>query len=115
LETILILKEREGRVRSIDVANELGFSRPSVSRAMGILRREGLLVVDGEGLLELTEEGRRRAAAIYDRHKVIADYLSTVLSVDKKVALEDACRIEHILSEEAFSKMKGTLAATRKV
>jgi Mn-dependent DtxR family transcriptional regulator len=112
LETILILEERDGRVRSIDVANELGFSRPSVSRAMGILRREGLLVVDGEGLLELTENGRRRAAAIYDRHKVIADYLSTILGVDKNVALEDACRIEHILSEESFSKMKGKLAAT---
>ncbi|MDR3304628.1 MAG: metal-dependent transcriptional regulator [Clostridiales Family XIII bacterium] len=106
LETILILKERIGRVRSIDVAGELGFSKPSVSRAIGILKKDGLVTTDSDGFLELTPSGLRHASSVYDRHKVIAGYLNTVLGVDRAVALEDACRIEHVISEESFSKMK---------
>jgi Mn-dependent DtxR family transcriptional regulator len=109
LETILILKERLGAVRAIDVANELEFSKPSVSRAIGILKEEGLLTVGDGGHLELTKAGLVKANAVYDRHLVIADFLVS-LGVDKSVAAEDACRIEHILSEESFAKMKERLA-----
>ena len=110
LETILILKERLGVVRAIDVANELEFSKPSVSRAIGILKEKGLLKVEDGGHLELTKEGLDAASAVYDRHVVIADFLLSI-GVDKKIAAEDACRIEHILSEESFVKMKEKLAA----
>jgi len=109
LETILVLKERNGRVRSVDVATELDFSKPSVSRAIGILKKEGLVSVDEGGWIELTEAGTLRAAAVFDRHNIIADYLSDVLGVEKATAQEDACRIEHIISEETFSKMKERL------
>jgi Mn-dependent DtxR family transcriptional regulator len=109
LETILILKERLGCVRAIDVANELDFSKPSVSRAIGILKDEGLLTVGDGGYLELTKAGQAKANAVYDRHLVIADFLVS-LGVDKKIAADDACRIEHILSEESFEKMKERLA-----
>ena len=109
LETILVLKERNGKVRSVDVATELDYSKPSVSRAIGILKKEGLIEVDEGGWIELTEAGVFRAAAVFDRHNIIADYLSIVLGVDEKTAQEDACRIEHILSESTFNKMKERL------
>ena len=109
LETILILKERLGFVRAIDVANELEFSKPSVSRAIGILKEKGLLRVEDGGHLELTKEGIAAASAVYDRHVVIADFLVSI-GVDKKTAAEDACRMEHILSEKTFRKMKEKLA-----
>jgi Mn-dependent DtxR family transcriptional regulator len=92
------------------VANELEFSKPSVSRAIGILKEEGLLTVGDGGHLKLTEAGLAKANAVYDRHLVIADFLAS-LGVDKNTAAEDACRIEHILSEESFAKMKERLAA----
>jgi len=111
LETILVLKERKGKVRSVDVAAELDFSKPSVSRAIGILKKEGLVAVDENGFLELTEAGKLRAAAVFDRHNIIAGYLSDVLGVDKETAQEDACRIEHVLSEESFQKMKERFCA----
>jgi Mn-dependent DtxR family transcriptional regulator len=112
LETILILKERLGAVRAIDVANELEFSKPSVSRAIGILKEEGLLTVGDGGHIELTKTGLAKANAVYDRHLVIADFL-TSLGVNKKTAADDACRIEHILSEESFGKMKERLASQK--
>ena len=111
LETILVLSKRNGQVRSVDIAAELDFSKPSVSRAIGILKKEGLIEVDEGGWIELTEAGRRRADALFDRHKVIAGYLSDVLGVKPETAEEDACRIEHIISEETFEKMKEELAA----
>jgi len=110
LETILVLEERIGKVRSIDVAREHGYSRASISRAMGILKKEGLLEIGQDGALELTKKGRKRAQAVYERHKVISEYLVSFLGVKKRTALEDACRIEHILSEESFSRMKEKLA-----
>ena len=109
LETILVLKERNSRVRSVDVATELDYSKPSVSRAIGILKKEGLIEVDEGGWIELTEAGVLRAAAVFNRHNIIADYLNVVLGVDIKTAQEDACRIEHILSEKTFNKMKERL------
>jgi len=110
LETIFVLKERNGKVRSVDVATELDYSKPSVSRAIGILKKEGLVTVDEGGWIELTKAGLQRAAAVYDRHNVIAEYLRVMLGVDKKTALTDACRIEHIISEKSFRKMKEKLA-----
>ena len=111
LETILVLKKRNGRVRSIDVATELDYSKPSISRAIGILKKEGLISVDDGGWIELTEAGRQRAAAVYDRHNIIASYLRDILGVDELTAERDACRIEHIISEESFDKMKEKLTA----
>ena len=111
LETILVLTERNGKVRSVDVATELEFSKPSVSRAIGILKKEGLIEVDEAGWIKLTGAGKQRAAAVFERHNVIAKYLSEILSVDNDTAQEDACRIEHIISEKTYERMKEKLAA----
>lgn len=106
LETILVLKNRLGYVRSIDIANELGFSKPSISRAIGILKEAGYVVVEPTGNILLTEKGQERANKVYERHVVISKYLENHLGVSKETADKDACRIEHIISEEAFLKMK---------
>lgn len=105
LETILILSQRQPAVRSIDIANEMGFSKPSVSIAMKHLRENGYVVVDEDGHLKLTPSGLAVAAKIYERHTVISDML-TRLGVDPKIAAEDACRIEHVISSESFEALK---------
>ncbi len=109
LETILILKNRNGSVRSIDVANELCFTKPSVSRAIGILKKAGLLEIGEGGLLLLTEEGESRASEVYERHRLISRFLVEILQVSKETADADACKIEHFLSEETFQKIKDKL------
>ncbi|MDR1953705.1 MAG: metal-dependent transcriptional regulator [Clostridiales Family XIII bacterium] len=109
LETILILKRRNGSVRSVDIATELDYSKPSISRAVGILKREGYITVDRDGNVEFTDIGKRTAENIYERHTMIAEYLNKALDVDKDVALEDSCRIEHVISEQSFDKMKSWL------
>ncbi|MFU0831664.1 MAG: HTH dtxR-type domain-containing protein [Oscillospiraceae bacterium] len=106
LETILILKNRNGAVRSIDVANELGFSKASVSRAMSILKEAGLLVMEQNGNLVLTESGMRKASAVYERHTLIAKFLEQTLGVDHETAVQDSCRMEHVISEKSFQLMK---------
>lgn len=106
LETILILNQKNGYVRSIDVANELGFTKASVSRAMSILKEAGYLIMEPNGNLVLTDSGRLRAGAVYERHTLIADFLQMTLGVDRSVAAQDSCRIEHIISEESFSRIK---------
>ncbi len=106
LETILILKNQNGSVRSIDIANELDYTKASVSRAMGILKKEELITVDRQGGIHLTETGHIRATKIYERHQLIAEYLFAALGVDEETAAADACRIEHIISEESFGKIK---------
>ncbi|MVB09865.1 Transcriptional regulator MntR [Caprobacter fermentans] len=106
LETILILKNRNGFVRSIDVANELGFTKASVSRAMSILKEAGLLVMEQNGNLVLTDSGAKRAAAVYERHTLIAKFLELTLGVDHETAVQDSCRIEHIISEKSFQLIK---------
>ena len=111
LETIHVLKERNGKVRSVEVAAALDYSKPSVSRAIGILKKEGLVAVDMDGFIELTKEGKARAAAVFDRHNIIAGYLREVLGVDEITAQEDACRIEHVLSENSYIKMKERLCS----
>lgn len=105
LETILILGQRLDRVRSVDVANELGFSKPSISRAMSLLRQNGYVTVDGNGGLHLTDQGKEVASRIYERHQVLSQAL-TILGVDADTAAQDACRIEHIISQESFDKIK---------
>jgi Mn-dependent DtxR family transcriptional regulator len=111
LETILILKQRNGSVRSIDIATELDYSKPSVSRAVGILKREDYITVDADGNIELTEKGKQVAGGIYERHTLIAEYFRKALDVSEDIALKDACRIEHVISEESFDKIKAWLKA----
>ena len=105
LETILVLKRSLGKVRSIDIARALNFSKPSISRAVGLLRDNGYVSIDQNGLLGLTEAGLKIAETIYERHTVLTAFL-TALGVDHEVAAEDACRIEHVLSPETFEKLK---------
>lgn len=105
LEAILVLQDKKKGVRSIDVANYLGFSKPSVSVAMKSFREEGYVVVDGEGNLALTEKGKEIAEKVYDRHKTIAKALM-LLGVDEETALMDSCKIEHDLSDISFQKIK---------
>ena len=105
LESILMLKERKGFVRSIDIANELDYTKASVSVAMKKLRESGLIEMAPDGMITLLPEGMRIATAIYERHVLLSQYLIR-LGVDPKVAAEDACRIEHVISEESFGKIK---------
>lgn len=105
LETILILSQKQGNVRSLDVANYMNFSKPSVSRAVGILKAEGYLLMDKNGILTLTESGRAVAEAIYERHVLLTKFL-TALGVDPEIAASDACKMEHDISEETFAAMK---------
>lgn len=114
LETILVLEKERGNVRSIDIATDLGYSKPSVSRAMGILKKSGYIVIDESGHIILTEKGRAKAEQIYDRHRTITRYLQDVLGVTPEIARNDACRIEHDLSEETFLKLKDALHAHEK-
>ncbi|RZS92330.1 metal-dependent transcriptional regulator [Cuneatibacter caecimuris] len=105
LETILILGQRKSQVRSIDIATELNFSKPSVSVAMKNLRQSGHIQVDEDGHITLTEEGRKIAETIYERHTLLSSWLMK-LGVDEKIAAEDACRIEHVISPESFEAIK---------
>lgn len=105
LETILILQERKGYVRSIDVALELGYSKPSVSRAMGILKSDGYITVEPDGQIVLTKLGSLKAREIYDRHLLITKFLRDVLGVSEKNTEEDACKIEHVISHETYEKL----------
>ncbi len=106
LETILMLEDKNGTVRSIDIANELSYSKPSISRAMGILKENGLITMEKDGRILLTKEGREKANAIYERHLILTRFLSQVVGVDEQVAAQDACRIEHVISEESFRQIK---------
>lgn len=109
LEAILVIQERKGNVRSIDVAHHLNFSKPSVSRAMSLLRENGYVQMDKDGLLSLTDAGMEIASRIYERHRLLTEWL-TVLGVSPDVAAEDACRIEHDISEETFTRLKEHIA-----
>lgn len=106
LETILILKNRNNVVRSIDIANELNFSKPSISRAMGILKDDGFITIDQGGLIDFTPAGLAAAEAIYERHRIISRLLTDTLGVDEATASADACRIEHVISQTSFEHIK---------
>lgn len=105
LETILILSQKKNFVRAIDVGEYMGFSKPSVSRAIGLLRNGGFVTVGDGGGISLTDEGREVAEKIYERHTYLTRFL-TDLGVDAEVASEDACRIEHVISDESFRAIK---------
>ena len=105
LETILMLSQRKGNVRAIDIVNELGFSKPSVSVAMKNLRQSGHIQVDKDGHITLTEEGLEVASTMYERHTLLSTWLMH-LGVSEETALEDACRMEHVISKESFDAIK---------
>ena len=105
LETILVLHKRKGVVRSIDIANEMNFSKPSVSVAMKNLRLGGYIKVDDDGSITLLDKGREIAEKIYERHTLLSEWLTT-MGVDPEIAAEDACRIEHVISNETFDALK---------
>ncbi len=105
LETILILHQRNGAVRSIDIVREMELSKPSVSRAVGILKNGGYITVDDNGYINFTDEGKQIAETIYERHRVFTDWLIW-LGVSPDVAAQDACRLEHAISHESFEKLK---------
>lgn len=112
LETILILSHRIGAVRSIDIVNELGFSKPSVSIAMKNLREDECIAMDADGYITLTDKGRSIAETIYERHTSLSDWL-VFLGVDRNTAVEDACRIEHVISAESFEAIKKHIPKSR--
>ena len=105
LEAIYVLSGQRPVVRSIDVGDYLGYSKPSVSRAMGILKKNGYVIADADGALKLTDEGRAVAETMYSRHTVLTKML-TAIGVPEAIAAEDACRIEHVISEETFDAIK---------
>lgn len=105
LETLYILLQKTPLVRSIDVGAYMGYSKPSVSRAVGLLKKEELITVDNQGYLKLTKEGEKKAKVIYERHMLLSQLLIN-LGVDKKTATQDACRIEHYISQKTFDAIK---------
>lgn len=105
LESIYVLQKKKGNVRSIDISEYMGYSKPSVSRAVGLLKDGGYITVQKDGVLNLTEEGLEIAEKIYERHTIITNLLMA-LGVDKETAAVDACRVEHVISEKTFDAIK---------
>lgn len=114
LETILRLKAEKGAVRSIDVATSMNYSKPSVSRAMGLLRENGYIIMDKEGWITLTERGTAVAERIYERHRLLTQWLVS-LGVPDDIATADACKIEHDLNPITFQKIKEHVASGQKI
>lgn len=105
LETVYILSRKLEKVRSIDVCEYMGYSKPSVSRAIGLLKKGGFITVDGNGHIELTDDGRAIAQSMFERHTIITEFL-VKLGVNETTASEDACKIEHHISEDSFNALK---------
>ena len=105
LETIYVLSKTKNLVRAIDVCEHMGYSKPSVSRAMGILKKESLITIDPSGHIALTDKGREIAESMYERHTLLSSFLESI-GVDSEIAAEDACRIEHCISEQSFEAIK---------
>ena len=105
LETIYVLSKKTGSVRSIEVAEHMGYSKPSVSRAVNLLKQNGLLDMAKDGSLSLTEEGKKTAEGIFERHTVLTEFL-TKIGVDNETAATDACKIEHVISPETLKAIK---------
>ena len=114
LETILRLQQEKPQIRAIDVARMTGYTKPSVSRALGLLRQSGHLLTDEDGFLTLTDSGRALASKIFERHRLLTEFLVSI-GVDEETASEDACRIEHVISDVSFEKMKEFAAKFRSV
>ena len=113
LETIYILSRKSKEVRAIDIGEYMGYSKPSVSRALNVLNNKGLIKKDKDGFISLTKEGENIAKKIYERHTVLSQ-LFIELGVDKKTATDDACRVEHYISDKTFNAMKRHLAKYKK-
>lgn len=111
LETILLLQKQNNFVRAVDIANELGFSKPSVSVAMKNLREKNLILISTDGNISLTQSGLEIAQKVFERHTVISNWLIS-LGVDQTTAVEDACRIEHVISEDSFNALKSHTSKT---
>ena len=105
LETIYILLQQNAKIRAIDVGTYLGYTKPSVSRAVGILKKGEYITVDGDGYISLTSTGKELAEKLYERHTVLTNMLMA-LGIDKETATEDACRIEHVISDKSFDVVK---------
>lgn len=105
LENIYVLRQQMSEVRSIDIVNHTGYSKPSISRAIGLLKDEGLIVVDKKGYIILTEAGEARAKKIYDRHEMLTEFFVSI-GVPEETASADACKIEHVISDETFEAIK---------
>ena len=112
LETILMLHKSRGQVRSIDIANEMNFTKPSVSVAMKNLREKGYITMADNGYITLTESGKERAESVLERHTILADLLISI-GVNEETAMEDACKLEHDLSEESFEAIKRVLHSSK--
>ena len=113
LETILVLSKQQQNVRSLDIARYMHYSKPSISRAMGILRNAKYIAIDDSGYISLTNSGREIAEKIYERHIVLSSVLESI-GVSKETAAEDACRIEHVISDESFEALKKSLSKNKK-
>ena len=105
LETILVLSHKKSAVRSIDICDHMGYSKPSVSRAVGLLKNGGYIVIDSDGHITLTELGKEVAQKIYDRHRILSEFLVKI-GVDPEIAAEDACKMEHAISDETYLAIK---------
>ena len=105
LESILVLSKKNPNVRAIDISEYMGFSKPSVSRALSVLKNGGFVTVSEQGYLTLTQEGKNIAEKIYERHTVLTNYL-ILIGVDKDTASQDACKMEHVVSDESFNAIK---------
>jgi Mn-dependent DtxR family transcriptional regulator len=114
LETIYLLKKSKGAIRSIDIAVELGYTKPSISRVIGNFKKEGYITVDKGGYIELTEKGLNTAENIYQRHTVLTRFFCAVLDIGAEMAEREACRVEHVISEELFSEIKKYVNAQTK-
>jgi len=113
LENILVLETTTERVRSIDVAHKTGYSKPSVSRAMKLLLGEGCIDIDGDGYITLTVKGKEIATKILERHKVISEFFMSI-GVSEETAVDDACRIEHVISDESFECLRRHIGSHQK-
>ncbi len=113
LETIHVLQKKNGTVRSVDISEHMGYSKPSISRAVGLLKNGGYITVDKNGYITLTESGLQVANTIYERHTVLSGLL-TMLGVDEKTAAEDACRLEHAISDKSFQAIKAHMEQMKK-
>lgn len=112
LETILVLSKKQAHVRSIDICDYIGYSKPSVSRAVGLLKQGGFITIDADGLIALTEAGAEVAQKIYDRHTLLTECL-IMLGVDRETAVEDACKMEHNISDRSYDAIKAFMEKQR--
>ena len=113
LETILLLYRKQGYVRSTDIANAMNYTKASISRAVKILKDDGYIYMDPNKMIFLTEKGMQKAVEIYERHEVIKQFLEEVLHIDSKTAEEDACHVEHVISDSTFQGLKQLLEEAR--